>query len=206
VQLKINFRDGVGAGFANLKLGGTNPVPTRYQPGPNSYILAALMESAMFSLIAAMDRNRAIGLNNRMPWHMPADLKHFKAVTMAKPIVMGRKTYESIGRPLPGRRNIVLTQQSDLLIAGCEVVTSIAAMQELLGNEPEVMVIGGANLYQQLLPLSQRMYLTMINHQFEADAYFPEWSAEEWQEVARETHPADEANPYPYSFVTLERR
>ena len=159
----------------------------------------------MLSLIAAMGTNRAIGLNNQMPWHMPADLKHFKEVTLNKAIVMGRKTYESIGRPLPGRRNIILSQQTNLIIPNCEVFHSINEVIDTLKDQTEIMVIGGATIYQQSLALAQRLYLTFIQHEFEADAYFPEWDAHEWRELSRTDHPADANNPYAYSFVSLER-
>ncbi len=159
----------------------------------------------MLSLIAAMGTNRAVGLNNQMPWHMPADLKHFKAVTLNKPVVMGRKTYESIGMPLPNRRNIILSQRTELIVPGCEVLHSMNQVLLALKDQAEIMVIGGANIYQQSLPLAERLYLTFINHRFIADAYFPEWNEQEWRELSREDHEADENNAYPYSFVTLEK-
>jgi len=159
----------------------------------------------MISLIVAMDSQRAMGLNNQMPWHMPADLKHFKEITLHKPIIMGRKTYESIGRPLPGRRNIILSQQAHLVIPGCEVFHSLAEVLDNLKEQPEIMIIGGAHIFQQSLALAQRMYLTFIHHEFKADTYFPEWNQQEWHEVSRIDHAADENNPYAYSFVTLEK-
>ncbi len=159
----------------------------------------------ILSLIAAMDHRRGIGLNNQLPWHMPADLRHFKALTLGKPIVMGRKTYESIGRPLPQRRNLVLSRQSDLAIPGCEVAPSLEAAKVLLKDEPEVMIIGGGQLFREALSSSSNLYLTLIEHEFEADAFFPEWDPEEWQEVSIESHEADAENPYPYRFIHLKR-
>lgn len=158
------------------------------------------------SMIAAMGQNRVIGdADNNMPWHLPADLKHFKATTMGKPIVMGRKTYESIGRPLPGRKNIVLTRDETLEIEGCDVVTSPEAALEAVGDFEEVMITGGANVYEQFLSRADRLYLTFIEGDFEGVAYFPEWEAGHWKEVSSEAHQADEKNPHNYRFVELER-
>lgn len=157
------------------------------------------------SLIAAMAENRVIGINNTLPWHLPADFKHFKSVTMGKPILMGRKTYESIGRPLPGRTNVIITNNSDYCAEGCEVVNSIDEALSLTSDQPEVMVIGGASFYQQTLPIAHKIYLTIIHHNFEGDAHFVEFDQSQWREVERVDHEADEKNGYPYSFVTLER-
>ncbi|MBT7005373.1 MAG: type 3 dihydrofolate reductase [Thiotrichales bacterium] len=160
----------------------------------------------MITLIAGMAHNREIGIDNRLPWSLPADLQHFKAETMGKPILMGRKTYDSIGRPLPGRQNIVVSRDADLQLDGCDVVGSIEAALEMAGEAEEVMVMGGASFYEQLLPRAARMVLTMIDLEVEGDAWFPEWSAEEWLEVFREDHLADERNVHPYSFVRFERK
>ncbi|GAB4346542.1 MAG: type 3 dihydrofolate reductase [Gammaproteobacteria bacterium] len=160
----------------------------------------------MLSVIAAMGRGRVIGCGNRLPWHLPADLKHFKAVTLGKPVVMGRLTYESIGRPLPGRRNIVISRDPDYRAEGCEVVDSLAGALEAACDAEEVMVIGGATIYQQALPQAGRLYLTLIDENFEGDAWFPAWRESEWRQVASESHAPDEANPHPYRFVVLERR
>lgn len=157
------------------------------------------------SLIAAMAKNRVIGINNTLPWHLPADFRHFKRVTMGKPILMGRKTYESIGHPLPGRTNIVITGNSDYRAEGCEVVNSINEALSLTSDEAEVMVIGGASFYQQTLPIAQRIYLTIIHHEFEGDAHFVEFDDSEWHEVERIDFDPDEQNRYPYSFITLKR-
>jgi len=157
------------------------------------------------ALIAALDRNGLIGRDNALPWHLPADLQHFKRTTLGKPIVMGRKTWESLGRPLPGRHNIVLTRDPGYRAEGATVVTSIDAALAAAGDADEVMVIGGAALYATLLPRADRLYLTRIDAAFEGDAWFPEVAPDEWREVAREVHAPDERNPYPYTFVTLER-
>jgi dihydrofolate reductase len=158
------------------------------------------------SLIVAMDRNRLIGRGNALPWHLPAELQHFKALTLGKPILMGRKTYESIGRPLPGRHNIVISRNPDFSAPGCTVVASVEAALAAAGDVEEVMVIGGAQLYAELLPRAQRIYLTRIEAEFDGDAWFPPLADATWQEVACSTQAADERNPYSYSFVTLERR
>ena len=157
------------------------------------------------SLIAAIDRGRVIGMDNAMPWHMPADLKHFKRITLGKPVVMGRKTFDSIGRPLPGRTNIIVTRDPDYRAESCVTVSSVdAALQAAEGAE-EVMVIGGANLFEQLLPRATRIYLTEIKADFAGDSHFPALVPGHWLERERQDHPADASNPYPYSFVVLER-
>ncbi len=158
-----------------------------------------------FSIVAAMDSNRVIGLNNQLPWHFPADLAHFKFATMDKPILMGRKTFESIGKPLPGRRNIVISHNQALQIPGCEVVHSLEQGLILAHDNKEVMLIGGAQLFQQALPLVDRLYLTFIHHAFTGDTYFPQWNPKEWEEMSREEHLPDNKNIYPFTFVILER-
>lgn len=157
------------------------------------------------SLIVAMDRNRLIGRGNALPWHLPADLAHFKATTMGKPIVMGRKTYESIGRPLPGRHNIVVSRNPAFVAPGCTVVESLHAALNAAGTVDEVMIIGGAQLYAEALPRAQRIYLTRIDADFEGDAWFSALDEPIWRERQSEDHAADERNPYPYSFAVLER-
>ena len=157
------------------------------------------------SLIAAMDRNRLIGAENRLPWHLPADLQHFKALTMGKPIIMGRVTFESIGRPLPGRHNIVVTSDSAFDAEGCTVVHSVDQALAAASRHPEAMVIGGAALYGQLLARARRMYLTLVDGEFEGDVYFPAWATSEWRELERQDRQPDDRNPHPHSFVILER-
>lgn len=157
------------------------------------------------SIIAAMDEHRAIGIKNQLPWHLPADLKHFKNLTIHKPIVMGRKTFESIGKALPDRTNIVVSRNANFQASGCYVRHSLKEALNHLEQVAEVMIIGGANVFKEALPISNRMYLTFIHHQFEADSFFPKWNEHEWQEIYRENHAADEKNIYSFSFVTLER-
>jgi len=157
------------------------------------------------SIVAAMTPERVMGHNNKMPWHLPADLKHFKEVTWGKPIVMGRKTFESIGRPLPGRENIVITRNRTLSIEGCTVVHSLEEAFEVLKDHSEIMVVGGADIYEQVLPLANTLYLTRIHQSFEGDTYFPAWDAKLWQEVQCEYHDSDADNPHPYTFFKYER-
>lgn len=158
------------------------------------------------SMIAAMAEDRVIGLDNKMPWHLPGDLKFFKRVTLGKPVIMGRKTYQSIGRPLPGRANIVLTGDNNLQIEGVSCVQTVAQALALVKDAPEVMVIGGATLYEQFLPHASRLYLTFIDLKAEGDTKFPDYQAvANWREVEREAHLADCDNAHTYQFVTLER-
>ncbi|MGL5598163.1 MAG: type 3 dihydrofolate reductase [Aeromonas sp.] len=160
------------------------------------------------SMIAAMAHDRVIGLTNQMPWHLPADLAHFKRVTLGKPVLMGRKTFESIGRPLPGRRNLVISRNPDYQRAGIEVVGSIEGALTLLASSAteELMVIGGGHLYAQMLPLASCLYLTCIDLCVEGDTHFPAFDADEWQCIERKPHLADEKNPHPYCFETWQRR
>jgi dihydrofolate reductase len=157
------------------------------------------------SIIVAMDANGVIGHDNELPWHLPADLQHFKKTTMGKPILMGRKTYESIGRPLPGRTNIVITRDSRYQAAGCVVVNSIDAAMEVAGEQEEIMVIGGAEFYRQVLPHTNTIYLTRIHATFDGDTAFPELKDADWREVERSDQAADEKNPHDYSFIRLDR-
>lgn len=163
----------------------------------------------LISMIAAMANNRAIGRDNQMPWHLPADLKHFKKSTMGKPVVMGRKTYESIGCALPGRRNYVLTRDSCWQADG---VTKIASLQQAIELEQidateELVIMGGGELYRLFLPLAQRLYLTFIDMDVDnADTFFPDYNQELWQISRESAHLADENNPYNYRFVQFERR
>jgi dihydrofolate reductase len=162
----------------------------------------------VISMVAAMARDRVIGKENKMPWHLPADLKHFKQVTLGKPVVMGRKTFDSIGRVLPGRRNIVVSRTEPVDKRGAEWVESLQQAFALLQDQAEVMVIGGAEIYRQCLPLAQRLYLTTIDLETNGDAFFPDYSLDdsvEWKLVAESKHEADNANPYTCHFTTLER-
>ncbi|QWL57080.1 type 3 dihydrofolate reductase [Aeromonas jandaei] len=160
------------------------------------------------SMIAAMAHDRVIGKDNQMPWHMPADLAHFKRVTLGKPVLMGRKTFESIGRPLPGRRNLVISRNPDYQADGIEVVGSVEAALALLADNEvaEVMVIGGGHLYAELLPKADCLYLTRIDLAVEGDTRFPAFDDGQWQRIDCESHSADEKNPHPYSFETWLRK
>lgn len=160
------------------------------------------------AILVAMASNRVIGQKNALPWHLPADLKHFKALTMGHGIIMGRKTYESIGRPLPGRLNVIITHQKNYHVNGAIVVHSIDDAVQVCRDEKEIggksFVIGGAEIYQQTLSLCHRMYITEIQRCFEGDAYFPEFDPEEWIETACEKHADD--NELAYHFVVLDRK
>jgi len=157
------------------------------------------------AIVVAMADNRVIGRDNRLPWHLPADLRHFKQVTVGKPVLMGRKTHESIGRPLPERTNIVVTRDRSYQAPGCIVVHSIENALKAAGDREEVMVIGGTDFYRQLLPKADRLYLTRVHAEFEGDARFPELDEREWREVERTDCAPDENNNWPYSFIRLER-
>lgn len=159
----------------------------------------------MITLVVAHSRNRVIGRDGGMPWHLPADLARFKALTMGKPMIMGRRTYESIGKPLPGRRNIVVTRDRRFAADGVEVAHSLDEALALAGDAGEVTVIGGGQIFCEVLPRAARIELTEIETTLEGDTYFPELD-EGWHEVARESRPADDRNPYKLNFITLERR
>lgn len=152
-----------------------------------------------------MADNRAIGKDNELLWHLPDDFKHFKAITMAKPILMGRKTYQSIGRPLPGRKNIVVTRDLTFAADGVLVVNSIDAALDAVKEDAEVMVIGGASFYQQMLPLADKLYVTHVHHHFDADTFFPEIDAEQWRVVEQTEHAADERHAFSFSFIEYQK-
>lgn len=158
------------------------------------------------SLIAAVDRTRLIGEEGELPWHLPRDLKRFKEITMRKPILMGRKTHESIGKPLPGRENIVLTRNENFEAEGCRVVHTPEDALQMTGiSGEEVMVIGGASVYAAFIDRADRMYLTVIHHVFEGDTYFPAFDPSPWVITSIDDHSPDDENPYPYSFYVLNR-
>lgn len=159
----------------------------------------------MISMIAAMAEQRVIGKDNQMPWHLPADFAWFKRCTLGKPVIMGRKTYQSIGRPLPGRHNIVISRDANLQIEGGDVVTSIDAALAKAGAVDEIMIIGGGSLYAACLPLADKLYLTQIHADLEGDTQFPEWGSE-WLECYREHYAADLNNAYAMDFVIYQRR
>jgi dihydrofolate reductase len=166
-------------------------------------VIVTLEEHYMtqLSLIVAMDENRLIGNANQLPWKLPADLAFFKRTTMGKPIIMGRKTYESIGRPLPGRRNIVITRDPKFSAEGCEVVNAIDEALTRCSDHEELMLIGGATLYEQTIEQVSCMYITRIYHCFSGDTWFPEFDSAQWTIADQQDFDADESNPFSYSFV-----
>lgn len=158
------------------------------------------------SLIVAVCLHGEIGKEGRMPWHLPADLKHFKATTLGKPVLMGRKTLEAIGRPLPERRNLVLTRDGSFRAEGCEAVHSIQEALQLAADATELMVIGGGEVYRMAWAKADRVYLTRIQAEVEgADTFFPALNPREWREVSRDDHRADLKNPFDYSFLVFDR-
>ncbi|WP_415902268.1 type 3 dihydrofolate reductase [Neptuniibacter sp. QD29_5] len=163
------------------------------------------------AIIVAQAKNRVIGVNNKLPWHLPEDLRYFKQVTMGKPIIMGRNTYESIGRPLPGRTNIVISRQESYAPQGVKVVSSLEAAIDMaesvamIDGASEAMVIGGGQIYAQALEKADRLYLTEVDAEIEGDAWFPEFARENWKEVGRENFSAEGPNPYNYSFIVLDK-
>lgn len=155
------------------------------------------------SLIAAVSENNVIGDHGRIPWDLPEDLQHFRTITLGKPIIMGRKTYESIGHPLPKRQNIVITRQKDFIAEGCEVVGSLEDALQVAGKDSEeVFVIGGGEIYREAFPKADRVYLTRVHATIEGDAYFPEFHPEHWQEVSRERHEGEPA----WTYLVYEKR
>ncbi len=162
------------------------------------------LEKPLLSIIAAVARNGVIGHGNQMPWHLSEDLKHFKRVTIGCPVLMGRKTFESIGRPLPDRRNVVITRDPHWTAPGVEEAPSFEAALELLKHATKIFVIGGASVYAEALPLADELLITEIDHDFEGDTYFPPWDRSQFEETARETHQSPEG--WTYHFVTYTRK
>lgn len=158
------------------------------------------------SLVVAMARNRVIGRDNGLPWHLPEDLRHFKRVTLGKPVLMGRRTFESIGRPLPGRSNLVLTRNPRWQASGVIPVHSVAHALERAAGAEELAGIGGAEVFSQLMPQATRIHLTRVEADLPGDVLFPEFEESEWEEAASRTFAADERNAYDMTFITLERR
>ena len=158
------------------------------------------------TLIVAADRRGVIGRDGGLPWHLPDDLRRFKARTMGKPIVMGRRTWDSIGKPLPGRHNIVITRQPSLVLDGATVVDSLDAALRAAGAVPEVCVIGGAEIFRLALPAATTVELTAVEADVGGDTFLPVLDAADWVETSREAHPADARHDYPFTFVTLRRR
>ena len=157
------------------------------------------------SLIVAMARNRVIGINNTLPWHLPADLKHFKALTMGHHIVMGRKTYESIGKPLPGRTSVVITRNRELKIDGCVMSRSLQEAIAACGSDEEIFIVGGAEIFEQALSLTDTLYVTEIQQDIAGDTHFPVFDKKLWREVSREQHSQEIPQPLEYHFVTYQR-
>ena len=156
----------------------------------------------MISLIVAHDKNRVIGNDNKMPWHLPDDLQYFKEMTMGKPMIMGRKTFESIGRALPGRRNIVISRNKAYEAEGIELASTVEEALRLAGNVPEVMVIGGEQIFKTCLPMAERLYVTQINHAFEGDTYFPNY--DDFTQVSAQ--PAVQtAEGYTFTYTVYEK-
>jgi len=157
------------------------------------------------SIVVALSSNGVIGRDGELPWYLSADLEHFKSITMGKPIVMGRLTHESIGRPLPGRENIVLTRDVNYLAEGCRIINHLRDISAKSLKTEEIMIIGGARLYADALPLANRLYMTEVHTEIPGDVFFPDFDREQWQEVERQYFEADEKNEFDYSFVVMER-
>lgn len=156
-------------------------------------------------IVAALSDNRVIGKDNTLPWNLPADKEHLYRLVRNKTVLMGRKTYESIGHPLENCRNIILSRNTNLKILGCEVYASSAAALSCVEDVEELLILGGEKIYEEFIPLASKMYLTIIHHDFVGDTFFPEWDRDKWQVEANVTFAADAINPYAYSFLTLIR-
>ena len=177
----------------------------------NTGVISSAIARPRIAIIAAIARDRVIGRNNALPWRLPADLQRFRELTTGHPLLMGRRTFESLGRPLPNRTNIVMTSDPSYVQQGCLIAHSLdqaltLAAAHLAKDDPEIFVIGGENLYRQTLARADRLYLTQVDTQVDGDAWFPEFEREAWQVLARVARGADEKNPYDCVFLTLERR
>ncbi len=159
----------------------------------------------VISIIAALAENRVIGVNNTLPWRLPNDLRHFRRLTTGHAIILGRKNYESIGKPLPERTNIIITRNRDFRADGCPIAHSLDEALVLAGNDPEIFVIGGAEIYRAALARADRLYLTRVHAAIAGDTFFPEFDETEWREISHARHEPDERHAYAYSFVVLER-
>lgn len=160
----------------------------------------------MLAIIVALSENNVVGIENRLPWKISADLRRVKALTMGHHILMGRKTHESIGKPLPGRTNVIISRNGNYSAEGCVIVNSLDAALELAKQDPEIFVFGGGEIFKQALPLVQKIYMTRVHTNIDGDTYFPELNPEEWQLTEEERHAADEKNEFDYSFLTYERK
>lgn len=158
------------------------------------------------SIIVATDEENGIGKDNQLMWHLPKDLKFFKNTTSGHTVIMGRKTFDSIGKPLPKRRNIMITRQKNLHIHGVEIFNTLADALEACADEEEVFVVGGGEIYNQALPLAHKLYQTKVHHTFNADTFFPEINPSEWNLISRQDHAKDEQHPYSFSFLILSKR
>ena len=165
-----------------------------------------MVDRPRITVIAAVARNGVIGRDNALPWRLPADMKHFKELTIGHTVIMGRKTYDSIGRPLPGRTNIVLTRSADFQAEGVIAAASLQRALEIAAGAEEVMIIGGSRVYELALPGADRLYITHIEESYEGDAWFPEFDPTQWRVIASESHAPDLKNPCAYRFVTYERK
>jgi dihydrofolate reductase len=163
------------------------------------------MKYAAVELVVAAAENDVIGRDNRLPWHLPADFRHFRALTLGRQVLMGRKTYESIGKALPDRTNLVLSRRAQFAPADCKVVTTLDDARAAAGEDPPLMVIGGAEIYRICMPFASRIHLTLVHAQIDGDTFFPDWRSAEWRDSGRERHEADGRNAYAYSFITLDR-
>jgi dihydrofolate reductase len=164
------------------------------------------MADAALELVVAAAENDVIGRGNRLPWHLPADLGHFKALTLGHHILMGRKTYESIGKALPGRTSLVMSRSPGFAPADCEVISTLQEARSAVGGGVPLMVIGGAEIYRLCLPFSRRIHLTLVHTEVkDGDTFFADWRRPEWVESSREHHEADAKNAFAYSFITLDR-
>ena len=162
--------------------------------------------AAILELVVAVDEQGGIGKNNQLLWHLPADLKHFKEITTGHPIIMGRNTYESIGRALPNRRKVVISRQTDLRLEGVEVADSLTNAIALVAHENKAFIIGGAEIFNQAMPFISIIHLTIVHHSFEADTFFESPSPITWEAIETETHHADEKNAYSYTYITFKKR
>lgn len=160
----------------------------------------------MITIMAAVADNNALGKNNDLIWHLPADLKRFKKLTHGHHVIMGRKTFESLGKPLPHRMNIIITRNPDYIAKGCIVVNSLEEALKAAAADDNPFILGGAEIYAQAMEVADRMDITHIHHSFDADAFFPEIDKKLWEETGREDHPADDRNPYAYSFVQYKKK
>jgi dihydrofolate reductase len=161
----------------------------------------------LISLVVAMDKERAIGVDNKLPWHLPADLKRFKQLTLGHHIIMGRKTFESIGKPLPGRTNVIVTRQRDYKAEGCKVVHSLDAAVMLTREDEQAFIIGGADLFEQAMKFADRLYITEIDTRVErGDTFFPKFDKAEWNVIEKTTHEPDDKNRFRYVFLTYQRQ